>query len=211
MLIRFFLIFNLNKMAKYNFFKVPLFILLSWSMGCSTDDSSENEIDENSADFHIARITEMDDSLNVLVDKAMNEPGFVVDKLVYKEAINRNLDFFKAFPSHEFAERALENACTQYLEIGLDELGVQWIDTLLTHFPNHPNKASYLEIQKLVYDNLHTYDPEKIKYYCEQMLAMGDELPEEKREAITFRLENIDKNFEELIILRAEQSALNEE
>lgn len=175
---------------------------------CSSDTSDEETFDENSPEYHMARITEMDDSLNTLVDRSMTEPGFVVDKLVYHEAINRNLAFFQSFPSHEFAQRALENACSQYLEIGLEELGVQWIDTLLTHFPSHPNKAGYLEIQKSIFDNFDTYDPEKIQLYCQKMLALGDELPAEKRAAITFRLQHIDKNFEELIMLREELSAM---
>ena len=187
-----------------------LFVIIGGLIGCSSDTANEQQVDENSPAYHIARITEMDDSLNALVDRAMTEPGFVVDKLVYHEAINRNLAFFKAFPSHEFAQRALENACSQYLEIGLEELGVQWIDTLLTRFPNHPNRAGYLEIQKSIFDNFDTYDPERIQYYCEQMLALGDELPVEKREAIEFRLQHIDKNFEELIMLREELSAMQD-
>jgi len=147
-----------------------------------------------------ASIKEMDDSLMVLMEAAVKSEDYKMNRVAYHEAINRNKDFYFNFPNDPFAETALSKISSLYLQINVESESVKWRDTLLTKFPNTKDKIGLLELQMNYYD-FNEYDPEKIKFYAEKLLAI-ENLPAEKREQYEFRLKYIDKTFEELIELQ---------
>ena len=175
---------------------LPLFFVVSCS---DTDKNQQDEKEEVTVASLKQAIKEMDDSLNVLTKKVLEEESFTIDRLVYHEAINRNLAFYKAFPDDSYAPRALEKASSMYMQLNIDQKAADWRDTLLNNYPDFEGRLSLLELQKSHYDNFEAYDPEMIKKYCNLMLAMEDQLSEEKKSSIEFRLEHIDKSFPELI------------
>lgn len=147
-----------------------------------------------------ASIKEMDDSLKALMDEAVKSPEYKMNRVAYHEAINRNKDFYHNFPEDPYAETALDKIAALYLQLNVESESVKWRDTLLTKYPNTKNKIGLLELQMNYYD-FNEYNPEKIKLYANQLLAI-ENLPAEKREQYEFRLKHIDKTFEELIELQ---------
>lgn len=151
-----------------------------------------------------ASIKEMDDSLNVLTDKVMQTSDFNIDKAVYYEAINRNKEFYFNFPKDPYSEVALEKIASMFLQLNQEDRAVKWRDTLLVKYPNTKSKIDLLELQMSYYD-FNEYNPEKFKFYAQQLFAIKD-LPMEKRERWEFRLEHIDLTFEQLIEFQANQN-----
>lgn len=183
-------------------FSVILFSFTFLSCEENTDKGDNNEeVAEVTPESLKESIKEMDDSLQVLFEKRMQEADFKIDRLVYHEAINRNKSFFENFPKHEFAPKAVEKIASMYLQLNIEGEAVKWRDTILYNYPDFENKISILELQKSYYDNFDTYEPEKIEFYCEEMLKV-EGISEEKKEEIKFRLEHIDLSFKELIKLQ---------
>lgn len=180
---------------------ITIFSSLFIIIACS--DSPESK-EENTPEALLESINEMDDSLHALVDKRMRVDTFEIDKLVYHEAINRNKEFYSKYPDHEKAERSLEKIASMYLQIGIESEAAKWRDSILINYPENENKIGILEMQMNYYD-YDNYDPEKIKYYTEQLLELKN-LPEGKKEDYEFRLKHIDKTFEELIMIRMQEN-----
>src|SRR5690554_8060270 len=151
-----------------------------------------------------ASIKEMDDSLMVLMEAAVKSEDYKMNRVAYHEAINRNKDFYFNFPNDPFAETALSKIAALYLQINVESESVKWRDTLLTKFPNTEDKIGLLELQMNYYD-FNEHNPEKIKYYADQLLAI-ENLSEERREQYEFRLKHLDKTFEELIELQMSEN-----
>ncbi len=170
----------------------------------SSCTESKEETSEQTPESLLNSIEEMDDSLKVLVEKRMRIDTFIIDKLVYHEAINRNKAFYKEYPEHEKAEKSLEKIASMYLQIGVDSEAVKWRDSILINYPENENKIGILEMQMNYYD-YDNYNPDKIKYYTEELLAI-ENLPEGKREDYEFRLKHLDKTFDELIMIRMQEN-----
>lgn len=186
-------------MKKY----IILFLVIAMLVRCGNDssDSKENKVD--SPEELLTSISQIDDSLQAMIDKKMRVDTFKINKLVYHEAINRNKQFFELYPEHDQAEQALENIASMYMQIGVESEAAKWRDSILTHYPNNKNKLGLLEMQMNYYD-YDNYNPEKITYYAEQLLAL-ENLPEGKKEDYEFRLKHIDKSFDELIEIRMKE------
>ncbi len=170
----------------------------------SACSESKDETEEQTPEGMLNSIKEMDDSLKVLVEKRMSIDTFVIDKIVYHEAINRNKAFYKEYPEHEKAEKSLEKIASMYLQIGVDSEAAKWRDSILINYPENENKIGILEMQMNYYD-FDNYNPDKIKYYTEKLLAI-ETLPEGKREDYEFRLQHLDKTFDELIMIRMQEN-----
>lgn len=170
---------------------------------CNNESDKNVETETETPEKVLASIQEMDDSLQVLMDKRMKEDAFKIDKVVYHEAINRNKKFYKLYPNHEKAEQALEKIASLYMQIGVESEAAKWRDTILINYPNNINKIGLLEMQ-MNYHDYDNYDSVKIEYYADQLLSI-ENLPEEKKEDYEFRLKHIDKTFDELIELRMKE------
>jgi hypothetical protein len=162
------------------------------------------EADGTSAEVTVeslkASIKEIDDSLYVLMEKALQTDGYEIDRLVYHEGANRGIEFYKNFPEDEYAPYALDKVIGMYWALNIEPKTVEWLDTLTMKYPDYPGIMGALERQKSVYDSFDAYNPEKIEYYTQLMLDR-DDLSPEKRADFEFRLKHIDKPFEEFILL----------
>lgn len=174
-------------------------------VGCENKDNVVNiEPDSDSIEQIKASIQEIDDSLKVLFDNAMHQEQFQMNHAVFYEAINRNKQLFLKFPDDPGVEQALDKISAIYLQLNHEEEAVKWRDTLLTRFPNTKHKVGLLELQMNYYD-YNEHNPEKMEYYLNQLLEIED-LSAEKRAQYEFRLENIDKTFEELILMQSKDN-----
>lgn len=180
-----------------------IFILGLSVVFLSCTDTKVNSKEE-SVEGLKASIKEMDDSLNVLVNKVMDSSDFTIPKTVYYEAINRNKDFYFHFPEDPYAEDALEKIASMFLQLNQEERAVKWRDTLLTNFPNTKDKIGLLDLQ-MNYYRINDYNPEKIKFYAQKLLAIKN-LPEKKREQYEFRLKHANLTFDQLIELQENRS-----
>src|SRR5690554_1483970 len=174
------------------------FGLLATLIACNNSQENKNHAKEDlSVEGLKASIQEMDDTLMLLMNEAEESSNYHIERKHYYEVINRNKDFYFNHFNDPYAETALSKIAALYLQINIEGESVQWRDTLLTKFPNTKDKIGLLELQMSYYD-FNEYTPEKIRYYANQLLEI-ENLPEEKRKQYEFRLEHIDKTFEELI------------
>ncbi|MDG0973501.1 MAG: hypothetical protein P8O07_05015 [Crocinitomicaceae bacterium] len=181
--------------------KATYFLLLATLLLASCGGpSSETPSDEITIESLKASLKEIDDSLYVLIEKALETDGFEIDRLVYHEGVNRGIEFYKNFPKDEYAPYALDKVIGMYWALNIEPKTVEWLDTLITKYPDYPGIMGALERQKSVYDSFDAYNPEKIKYYTNLMLER-DDLSPEKRADFELRLQHIDKPFEEFVFL----------
>lgn len=182
----------------YFFALVGFFVLVACK---SNGDSDPNAKNESTVESLKERIVEIDDSLIVLFDKKMEDDEFVIDRLVYHEGINRCIDFYNTFPEDTYAPYALEKAAGLYDALRIGQKAADWRDTLINNYPDYDRMLFILEQQKAHYDNFDAYVPEKIKFYINKMLEFED-LPEDQREQLEFRLEHIDLKFMDIVRMR---------
>ncbi|RYM35839.1 hypothetical protein ERX46_02255 [Brumimicrobium glaciale] len=175
-------------------------VLIVFASCNSNNEEVKEEKEEMTVESMKASIKEMDDSLKVMMDEAIKSPEYKMNRVAYHEAINRNKDFYQTFPNDPYAEKALGKIAGIYLQLNIEEEAVKWRDTLLNNYPNTEDKIGLLELQMNYYD-YNMNNKEKIKHYANRLLAI-ENLSEEKREQYEFRLEHIDKSFEELIELQ---------
>lgn len=185
------------------FFIGALFVLNA----CGNKHESAVSQQKVTAESMKAAIQEMDDSLKVLFDKEMNTADFNISAQVYYEAINRNKNLYLKFPEDPYVETALDKVAAIYLQLNQEEKAAKWRDTLLHKFPNTKHRDGLLELQMNYYD-YNEYNPEKITYYLNKLLA-SDKLSDEKRKQFEFRLKHVDKTFEELIEMQTNSNSEN--
>ncbi|WP_107037221.1 hypothetical protein [Brumimicrobium mesophilum] len=186
---------------------VYILSLLTIFTACNSNEEVKTETEEITVDWMKASIKEMDDSLQFMMKEAMNSPSFKMNKVAYHEAINRNKEFYSLFPENDYSETAIGKVAGLYLQLNVEKEAVKWRDTLLMKYPNTKDKVGLLELQMNYYDH-NDYNPEKIKHYADRLLAI-ENLPEEKREQYEFRLQHIDKTFEELIDFQIKENFEN--
>lgn len=180
--------------------------ILGLSLVIISCNSTKNNNKKETVEGLKTSIKKINDSLNVLMEQGIKSSNFKINRPVYYEAINRNKDFYFHFPNDPYAENALQNIASMFLQLNQEDSAVKWRDTLLTKYPNTKDKMGLLELQMSYYD-YNDYNPKKIKYYVNKLLAIKD-LPKEKREQFEFRLKHIDLTFNQLIEL---QEKLNED
>lgn len=176
--------------------KYLIITLLIVTVACENNDSQEGE--EVTVEGLKEKIQVMDDSLAVLTTDFLDGKIEKIDRLVYHEAINRNIDFYNNFPDNNYAPYALEKASSMYMAIKVEEKAADWRDTILVNYPDFDRSLDILELQKAYYDGYDSYDKEKVEHYIEKMLE-HKKLSDDKREELEYRLENIDLSYKELI------------
>lgn len=176
-----------------NWIVIALLIIVS---ACGEKESGEEET------VTVAslkdKINAIDDSLVGLTADFLDGKIEKIDRLVYHEAINRNIDFYNHFPENEFAPFALEKVSSMYMSLKVEDKAADWRDTILINYPDFKRTLDILELQKAYYDGYDNFEQEKVEEYTKRMLER-DDLTDEKRADLEFRLEHIDKSFKELI------------
>ncbi|PKR79579.1 hypothetical protein CW751_14260 [Brumimicrobium salinarum] len=183
---------------------ILIIAVLLTSYACNEKAQNNTQNEEITVESLKTSIKEMDDSLHAMMEKAKASDDYKMNRVAYHEAINRNKKFYETFPKDPYSETALNKIAALYFQLNIESESVKWRDTLLHNYPETPNKIGVLELQMNYYD-YNEYDPEKIKFYANQLLAI-ENLPESKREQYEFRLEHIDKTFEELIEFQMENN-----
>lgn len=179
--------------------KYLIITLLILAVACENQD---NKVDKEEEVVTVEGLKEkiqvMDDSLAVLTTDFLDGKIEKIDRLVYHEAINRNIDFYNNFPDNNYAPFALEKVSSMYMALNVEKKAAEWRDTLLVNYPDFDRSLDILELQKSYYDGYESYNKEKVEHYIEKMLE-HEKLSDGKREDLEYRLENIDLSYKELI------------
>lgn len=182
---------------KYILFFVPLLSLYS----CGERNASEQDVKEKiTPELLIAEVQIMEDSINNLFEQFLTGEIEEIDRLVYHEAINRNLAFYKTFPAHEFAAKSVDNAAGMYMALQIEPKARDWRDTLIFRYPDFKGRKMAIELQISYYD-IDDYQPELLEKYIHLLLAEKG-LTEDKKEQLMFRLQHIDLDYKELLLLQ---------
>jgi len=147
-------------------------------LGACNSGKGDQTVNEVTVESLKASIKEIDDSLELLMAKALATDGFEIDRLVYHEGANRGIEFYKNFPDDEYAPYAVDKVIGMYWALNIEPRTVEWLDTF----------------------SFDAYNPKKIEYYTKLMLNRNDLSPE-KRADFELRLKHIDKSFEDFILI----------
>jgi len=196
-------IFKQLYIKKMKFLYLALFSALL--VGACTTSEAESSTEEITVETLKKSIQEIDDSLRVLMEQVLKTDDLEIDRLVYHEGANRGIEFYKNFPDDDYAPYALDKVIGMYWALNIEPKTVEWLDTLITKYPDYPGIMGALERQKSVYDSFDAYNAEKIEYYTKLMLDRNDLSPE-KRADFELRLLHIDKQFDEFILILNESS-----
>ena len=179
---------------------ISLLIVFLYACGGSNEQEEISIQDEVTAETILAGVKVMEDSINSLFEQFLAGEIEEIDRLVYHEAINRNLELYKNFPEYEGVPKALDNVAGMYLALQLEEKARDWRDTLIFRYPDYPGRKMALELQVSYYD-VDDYQPSLLEKYINLLLA-EEGLSEEKKEQLVFRLQHIDLSYMDLLLLQ---------
>ncbi len=124
-----------------------------------------------------------------------------IPNMVRLALIEKHLLLYRSFPKSKNAPYSLHEVQIQYGMINAHNLAVKYGDTLLQEYPDYPNRMIVIEDQIINYDSyLKPWDKEKVKYYYDLLVKENTDLPEDKMKDIEFRLANMDKTLEEIMM-----------
>lgn len=155
--------------------------------------------------------------------ETVTKEALVQEVTVFEDSLKRNLipagsrevtinyaekclAVYRNFPKSKEAPKYLDKAHVILSSNGLHGLAVLYADTLINKYPNYKNRPMVLQSLASAYD-LFIIPRKKelvVKYY-KMLLKENPNLPKEERENVQFRLDNIDKTFEELIDLQTKE------
>jgi len=120
------------------------------------------------------------------------------------------LGVYRAARKSEKAPAYLDKAHMIYSSSGMHRLAVMYADTLIQQYPNYKNRPMVLLSLASAYDMfILPRRKDLVKKYYEMLLTENPDLPKDEADGYRFRLENIDKTYDELIDLQA-QKAVNQ-
>lgn len=146
------------------------------------------------------RIDEMNDSLQGLYADLMEDPSKKIPSIVFYEAINRHLDFYKNYPKDPYSATCLDKVQQLYLQEKVYEKSLEYTDTLLLKYPKYEKKASVLLNAGSTADVMQ--DTAKVRRYYSQLLDEYPNLNKETKEMVEFRLKHLNLTFDQLIELQ---------
>lgn len=155
--------------------------------------------------------------------ETVTKEALVQEVTVFEDSLKRNLipagsrevtinyaekclAVYRNFPKSKEAPKYLDKAHVILSSNGLHGLAVLYADTLINKYPTYKNRPMVLQSLASAYD-LFIIPRKKelvVKYY-KMLLKENPNLPKEERENVQFRLDNIDKTFEELIDLQTKE------
>lgn len=153
-------------------------------------------------------------------NEATSKESLVEEVTLFEDSLKRNLipagsrtttinyaekclAVYRTYPKSKEAPKYLDKAHVILSSNGLHGLAVLYADTLINKYPDYKNRPMVLQSLASSYD-LFIIPRKKelvLKYY-NMLLKENPNLPKEERETVQFRLDNIDKSFEELIELQ---------
>lgn len=170
-----------------------LLLLISLFYSCSEGTSETPEI------LLREKIANMEDSIGKLTVNLA--PGEMLSDEVSLELIDLLLDYYHKYPKDVYAPECLDKVHMTYSAIGRYKYSANYADTLLANYPDYINREMILESQAGAYDvYLQPRDTAKVRYYYELLLKENKDLPKDKVHDIQWRLNNLDKTMEEIIM-----------
>lgn len=167
------------------------FILVSSCTTSTTDDAKKDAIEST---------VEMKNKLRVFEDSLKNLTNY--DPAVNIKYAEKCVEIYKADFKNKDAVKYLDKAHIIYSNSGNYLKAAELGDEIIKDYPDYANRLMVLQSLATIYDiNLKPRDINKVKYYYELILTCPGVSKEEK-ENTQFRLNHLDKTFEELIQLR---------
>ncbi len=178
--------------------KIGLMGLLLMGLMASCGGSEQAANEKPSKEELKGRIKEMEDSLRGL-QASLNEIK-QIPNLTHLELINRLADYYHNYPEDPYAAVCLDKIHMKYSGLNIHVKAIAYADTLLTKYPDYPNRAMVLESMGSAYDIfVQPRDTTKVRQYYSLLLKENPKMEEDKREGIKDRLNHLDMNFDQFI------------
>ncbi|ASS50098.1 MAG: hypothetical protein A3D31_11050 [Candidatus Fluviicola riflensis] len=157
-------------------------------------------------------------------NEAVTKESLVKEITLFEDSLKRNLvpsgsrevtiDYaekclavYRNYPKSKEAPKYLDKAHVILSSNGLHGLAVLYADTLINKYPDYKNRPMVLQSMASAYDLFIIPRKKELVYkYYTMLLKENPDLPKEERENVQFRLDNIDKTFDELIELQLKDS-----
>ncbi len=155
---------------------------------------------------------------------AVTKESLVKEITLFEDSLKRNLvpsgsrevtiDYaekclavYRNYPKSKEAPKYLDKAHIILSSNGLHGLAVLYADTLINKYPDYKNRPMVLQSLASAYDLFIIPRKKELVFkYYNMLLKENPDLPKEERENVQFRLDNIDKTFDELIELQLKDS-----
>lgn len=180
-------------------FGAVLFALL---VACGSDKKEGekgNQAEIPSAEELLEGIKVLEDSLMTL-SQLTEYHTTQIPRLTKMTLIEKELLLYRAYPDHAEAATCLDKVHMLYSSLEAYELSSQYADTLLMKYPKYKERLRVIEGQISNYDMfIKPWNQEKVKYYYKMLQKEYPNLPQERKDDIQFRLDNIDLSLDQLI------------
>lgn len=165
---------------------------------------SGNKPEEASKEALIEEVEQFEDSLK------LNTTAAASSSEVVSEYVDRCLAVYHKYPKSEEAPAYLDKAHLILSSAGQFRLAAQYGDTLIRKYPAYKNRPMVLQSVASAYDmSIVPRRKDLVQKYYGMLLKENPDLPAEERESIRYRLDHIDLTFEELIVQRQKDQAVN--
>ncbi|MGV3632044.1 MAG: hypothetical protein ACO1O6_12615 [Bacteroidota bacterium] len=181
-----------------------LFFLIAIAVffaACSGEKAGEKVLTEKELK---TKITKINDSLQELYTKTMEESSFHFPKEILDTAISLHLQYYRHYPKNSYAAECLDKAQQLYIQKKEYVLALKYTDTLLVKYPKYPNRATLLLNAGSTGEI--THDTNVIRKYYTQLLREFPNINAETKEMVEFRLAHLDLTFDELVELQIKEA-----
>jgi hypothetical protein len=174
--------------------------LLTITAACSGNETKSGVSKEKL----IEEVSQFEDSLK------LNTTAATSGSAVSVQYAEKCLAVYRHYPKSEEAPAYLDKAHMILSGAGMFRLAAQYGDTLIRKYPDYKNRPMVLQSVASAYDmSIVPRRKDLVKKYYELLLKENKDLPAEERESIRYRLDHIDLTFEELIVQRRKDQAMN--
>lgn len=185
-----------------------LLLLSSCNDGTSEkDDALKNRGGAVSRNELKESIEQMEDSITGLLQSKDRKK--LIPSLTYIELINRLKSYYNRFPNDPYSSQCLFNIHIQYSYLNANELAIAYGDTLLSKFPNFPNRDLLLESMATTYDiYIVPRDTSKVRKYYTLLLDLKG-ITSQKQKDTQERLKHIELGLFDYITYQSKHQAKN--
>lgn len=131
------------------------------------------------------------------------KPGETFSEVDRNELVDLLVSFYEKYPDNAYSPACLDKLHMIYSSNGDYLKSITYGEIIIEEYKTYVNRAMILESLASTYDIfIEPRDISKVRYYYELLLNENDDLSADKIEGINFRLKNLDKSIEEIILLR---------
>lgn len=177
-----------------------LFALVGILLFSCSNEETKKTSNVPTKEYLKGEINKMNDSLQIMYKKMMEEPGYKFPYLAINEAVYYHLQYYKFYPKDNYSAECLDKVQQLYLQKKAYELSLKYTDTLLLKYPNYKGRPNLLLNAGSTGEILQ--DTSIIRKYYTQLLTENPKLNPETKQMVTFRLKHLDLTFDQLIDLQ---------